>query len=194
MKITVERIIGWERVLNDARITVGKKDLNIKPSIAFKKSILISEHSPIRKLMFEVTWEDIPYFVAMHFRTHQIGLKSSDDDLYFVQTQRSDRTQQERNKLPQDAPIRLRVILNAQTLINVSRVRLCHLASKETREAWKGLIDEIRLLEPELGRLCVPNCLYRGGFCPEGSKGCGYNKSPKGVKALKSYQDYCVSK
>jgi hypothetical protein len=190
MKITIERILGWERVLNDARITVGKKDLSIEPSKAFKKGILISEHSPIRKLMFEVTWEDIPYWVGMHLRTHHVGFKSADDDLYFVQTQRTDRTQTKRNKLPQDAPIRLRVILNAQTLINVSRVRLCNLASKETREAWRTLVDEIGLFEPELGRLCVQNCLYRG-LCPEGSKGCGYNKTPKGVKALKEYQKYC---
>ena len=103
MKIKVERILGWDRVLNDARITVGKKDINKEPSEAFKKAILISEHSPIRKLMFEVTWEDIPYWVGMHIRIHHLGFKSGDDDLYFVQTQRSDRTQKERNKLPQDA-------------------------------------------------------------------------------------------
>lgn len=190
MKIQVERILGWERVLNDARITVGKEDLNKEPSEAFKKAILISEHSPIRKLMFEVTWEDIPYWVGMHLRTHHIGFKSGDDDLYFVQTQRSDRTQSDRNELPQDAPIKLRVILNAQTLINVSRVRLCHLASIETRKAWQMLVDKIGLFEPELGRLCVPNCLYRG-LCPEGDKSCGYNKTGNGKKSLKSYQRYC---
>lgn len=190
MKIKVERILGWERVLNDARITVGKEDLNKEPSDAFKKAILISEHSPIRKLMFEVTWEDIPYWVGMHFRTHHVGFKSGDDDLYFVQTQRSDRTQSDRNSLPQDAPIKLRVILNAQTLINVSRIRLCRLASKETREAWQMLIDDIKLFEPELGRLCVPNCLYRG-FCPEGTKSCGYSKTDKGQKSIQNYQRYC---
>ena len=191
MKIQVERILGWDRVLNDARITAGKKDINKEPSEAFKKAILISEHSPIRKLMFEVTWEDIPYWVGMHLRTHHLGFKSGDDDLYFVQTQRSDRTQKERNKLPQDAPIKLRVILNAQTLINVSRVRLCRLASRETREAWKLLIDEIGLLEPELKRLCVPNCFYRG-LCPEGVKSCGYNKTTNGKKYLQTYQRYCT--
>lgn len=193
MKITVEKILGWDRVLNDARITTGKNDLNKEPSNEFKKSILISEHSPIRKLMFEVTWEGIPYWVGMHLRTHHIGFKCGDDDLYFVQTQRSDRTQQERNKLPQDTPIRLRVILNAQTLINVSRVRLCKLASKETREAWGMLIKEIGLIEPKLSDLCVPNCLYRG-FCPEGTKGCKYFNTFKGKKDLKNYQKYCTQK
>lgn len=190
MKIFVEKILGWERVLNDARITVGKEDLNKEPSDAFKKAILISEHSPIRKLMFEVTWENIPYWVGMHFRTHHVGFKSGDDDLYFVQTQRSDRTQSDRDGLPQDAPIKLRVILNAQTLINVSRVRLCHLASKETREAWQMLTHEVGRLEPELSHLCVPNCLYRG-FCPEGTKSCGYSKTNKGKKDIREYQRYC---
>lgn len=193
MIVTVERLIGWDKVLNDARITVGKVDLNREPSDEFKKSILISEHSPIRKLMFEVTWEDMPYWVGMHFRTHKIGFLSCDEDIFFVQTQRSDRTQQDRDKLPQDAPIRLRAILNAQSIINVSRVRVCRMASKETREAWQSFIDELKVIEPLLATLCVPNCIYRGGFCPEGSKGCGYVKSKEFAHNLKDYYNFCTN-
>jgi len=54
MKVTVERIVGWDRVLSDTRATVGKPPLNKEPSDIFKVKMLVSEHSPIRKLLYEV--------------------------------------------------------------------------------------------------------------------------------------------
>ena len=189
--VHVKKLIGWEEVLNNARLTVGKKDLDQDPSPKFKKDIMVSEHSPIRMLMFEIIWENIPYFVAMHLRTHHAGFKSGDDDLYFIKTQRTDRTQTDRNHLPQNAPVNVRVILNAQTLINVSRVRLCRLVSKETLTAWSRLIDAISLDEPELANLCVPNCLYRG-FCPENDKSCGFSKTSQYKEDFEAYRKLCL--
>jgi len=176
MKVIVKRHTNWTSVLDSARTTVGKDSLDKEPSENFKKEILIAEHSPIRTLQFEVIWEDIPYYVAMHLRTHSIGFMSGEDDLYFVQTQRTDRTQKKRDKLPQDASVRLRVIINAHSIINVSRVRLCKLADPQTRKAWSEFISEISKIEPMLYWLSVPNCVYRR-FCPETTKCCGYNKT-----------------
>ena len=176
--------------LDSARTTVGKDGLNKEPSESFKKDSLISEHSHIRNLTYEMIWDDIPYWTAMHFRTHHQGFKSGEDDLYFVQTQRTDRTQTDRDKLPQDAPVRLRVVMNAQSIINVSRVRLCHLTALETRGAWSGMLYELSNIEPHLTALCVPNCHYRNR-CPEGSKCCGYNRTDKSKKELEWYKTFC---
>jgi hypothetical protein len=186
MNVKAERIVGWERVLNNARATVGKPELNKEPSDLFKIRMLISEHSPIRSLLYEIVWEDIPYWTAMHFRTHSAGFKSSDDDLYFIQTQRTDRTQKERDSLPQDAPVLLRAQINAQSFINVSRVRLCNLSAKETIAAWKAAISKVSELDGVIEDICVPNCVYRG-VCPE-SLGCNYYKTHAYENALKKYR------
>ena len=191
MSVNIERIVGWEHVLDDARATVGKPEINKEPSDIFKAKILISEHSPIRKLLYEITWKSIPYWVAMHFRTHHMGFKSAEDDLYFVQTQRSDRTQHERDKLPQDAPVLLRAQMNAQSIINVSRVRLCHLTALETRLAWEEMLVELKRIDPVLFEVCVPNCIYRG-FCPE-AQSCGFNKTSKYENDFSAYRSYTLS-
>lgn len=190
MNIGVDRIVGWEHVLDGARTTVGKEDRKKDPSDEFKKSILISEHSPIRYLTYEIIYENMPYWVSMHFRTHHIGFKSGSDDLYFIQTQRTDRTQVNRDELPQDAPVRLRVVANAHSILNISRVRLCRSAMKETREAWEKTIEKLAVIEPVLANLCQPNCIYRG-FCPEGQRGCGFEATRKFEKGLNEYREFC---
>jgi hypothetical protein len=185
MKITVEKIVGWDRVLNSARTTVGKKELDKEPSDVFKRQLLISEHSPIRNLLFEVIWQDIYYWVAMHLARHHIGFHSGEDDLIFIKTQRSDRTGIDRENLSQNALVNFRAVLNAHSIINISRVRLCNTASRETREAWELLIENLREIEPILASLCQPNCIYRG-LCPEHPT-CGYKKTAKYKKRFQHY-------
>ena len=57
---------GWIRVVNAARRTVGKPPINHEPSDSFKKKILLAEHSPIRLLEYEWTWDDIKQWVTVH--------------------------------------------------------------------------------------------------------------------------------
>ena len=56
----------WIRVVNAARRTWGKKPINKEPSDLFKKKILLAEHSPIRLLEYDFTWEDIKQWVTVH--------------------------------------------------------------------------------------------------------------------------------
>ena len=57
--ITVKRVTDWNRVLNAARMTVHKARIEKEPTDAFKKSILMAEHSPIRLLEYDIIVEDI---------------------------------------------------------------------------------------------------------------------------------------
>jgi len=176
VNVRIKKILGWDLVLNSARTTVNKEDINKEPSNNFKKEIIIAEHSPIRNLTYEIIFDNIPYWVAMHLRTHHNGFKSSEDDLYFISTQRTDRTNINRNEQSQNTPVRLKIIANAHSLINISKVRLCYLASSETRKIWESMINELANIDPIVAQACVKHCVYRSK-CPEGSKTCKYTET-----------------
>lgn len=168
MEITnLKRIGSWNDVLNAARATVGKEFVDKEPSSEWKTKILKAEHSPIRLLSYMWTWENIPYWVTVHLVRHHIGIEK------FVSTSRPDRNGNKytRHDLSQDALVNMTVVANAQAIINISRIRLCNKASRETRQAWEMFLQELKKVEPELVYACVPNCIYRKG-CPE-MQSCG---------------------
>lgn len=148
----------WEEVVNDCRVTVGKDELGHEPSDAFKRSILIAEHSPIRDISIKWRWKDMPHWVTVHWVRHKWEK--------FVRTQRSDRTGIPREKLPQDEPQTFVGEANCQHLIDTARKRLCYTASPQTRRYAEDLKITLRPVQPELSDVLVPNCVYRGG-CPE---------------------------
>lgn len=161
-KIIITKVTSWEEVLNAARFTQRKEPLDKEPSVEFKKKIIKAEHSPLRALMFNIDMYDIPYYTAMHFRTHKLV------HLPVVSTSRPDidGNQKPRSKQKKDEPVNMRLMLDAQEIIAISRVRLCNRAEKETRKVWNAVLIELKKIEPELTNACVPNCIYRG-FCPE---------------------------
>ena len=155
----------WQEVKDAAMNTIGKESGKY-PDSAWKKRILLAEHSPIRLLTFTIRLTDIPYFCSTHFCRHHEGVT------HFVSTQRTDRTGIDRDKLPQDALVTHTMVLNAQAMINISRKRLCSQADKTTRLVWNEVLQTLYDLEPELWSACVRECVYRN-FCPE-MRSCGY--------------------
>lgn len=170
---------NWQDVKDTTMNTIGK-DTGKYPDSKWKRKILLAEHSPIRRLRFYWRWRDLFRFVSDHFVRHKFGIE------HWVSTQRSDRTGIDRGKLSQCEPVNHASEANAQTLINISRKRLCNCASKETREAWQLVMDEITKVEPELASVMVKECLYRG-FCPE-MFSCGFDKTEQFKKELKEYR------
>ena len=157
----------WEEVVNDCRATVGKEELGKEPSEKFKKSILISEHSPIRNLTIKWKWSNIKSWVATHWARHKWEC--------FVKSQRSDRTGIPRDKLPQDTVVTFTGEANVQALIDTARKRLCFMASPETREYMEDLKVTIHdRVDENIANVLVPNCIYRCG-CPE-LNGCRFFK------------------
>ena len=170
----------WRDVADAARTTINKEAGTGEPSSAWKKRILLAEHSPIRQLVFRWRWVGLKSWVSVHLVRHKFGID------HFVSTQRSDRTGVDRNASRQDTPVTHECIANAQAIISISRKRLCMQASPETREAWKLLVEEIRKEHPEVASCCVPECVYRG-FCPE-FRSCGFASTEAFVRAVEAYR------
>ena len=210
MKVTRFECVkpDWIRVVNAARRTWGKEPIDHEPSDKFKKEILLAEHSPIRLLEYDFTIADIRQWVTVHLVRHHEGCEK------FVHTQRQDINDQiekitkeivricevegltrdgwrERDYLFQGQENDMDMTCNAQAFINISRKRLCiGCASPETRKAWEIVIEKLEEIDPILASVCVPECIYRGGFCPEKRRCCGFYKTKLGREMLKKYHDF----
>lgn len=159
----IKKDIDWVAVKNECRTTVNKGFTESEPSEKFKKEILIAEHSPIRLMSITFSWSRIKSWVSVHFARHWLGWDK------WISTQRSDRTNANRDNAPQDTLVKMDVKANPQALINVGRFRLCYQASPETREKMEDLKIAIHDEADEyIANVIVPNCVYRCG-CPEQS-------------------------
>lgn len=166
MKTIILKIKGdWEEVVDDCRATVSKPPLGKEPSKEFKRKMVIAEHDPIRDIIVKFRWKEIPYYVAMHWKTHIWRGRTN--------TQRNDRQDKyDRRKAPQDELVTFTGDPNVQHLIDTMRKRLCNMADPETRKYAESLKRDLRPVEPEISDVLVPNCIYRCG-CPEPA-GCGW--------------------
>lgn len=181
MRVKILGIKGtWREVADSANTTIHLEAGEKEPSSNWKRRMLLCEHSPIRQHIIKAKWYEMKSWVSVHFVRHKVGIE------HWVRTQRSDRTKVDRDELPQDSLIEHEFEANAQAFINISRKRLCQLASKETREAWRMVLEELKDIEPELYGACVPDCVYRG-WCYE-FKSCGYHRTEEYREKLAEYR------
>ena len=152
----------WIRCLFLARVTQGKENM-ISPSQEWRRKILSAEHSPIRTLMYTIAMWQIPYYSSVHLVRHKFGVE------HYVKSQRSN---PDRGAERQDATVNHVMDLNAQSLINMSRKRLCFKADPDTRKIMETIRREIEKKDPTIVEFLMPDCVYRGG-CHE-FQSCGY--------------------
>ena len=165
MKTIINEITGsWTNAKNKCRTTVNKDATDNKPKPKFIKDLLISEHSPIRLISVDWSWNSIPYWLSTEWSRHKFEK--------FISTQRKDRTGINRSDSPQATPVKFDGYANAQSLIDVWRKRLCGQATIEAQQLARDFKRELHSIEPELSEVLVPNCIYRGG-CPEFQE-CGF--------------------
>lgn len=158
-------IDDWKRVKNHCRTTDNKEFTENEATDKFKKMLLISEHSPIRLLEFDWSWESIPYWVSTEWSRHKFEK--------FISSQRNDRQKKyDRNSARQDSPVKFDGYANMQNLIDAWRKRLCYQATPEARGLAEDFKYELHKTHPLEANVLCPNCVYRGG-CPE-IKSCGY--------------------
>lgn len=180
-EVNVIQETSWKRALNAARRTIGKEAIDKEPSDNWKAGVLLAEHSPIKLVEYLISYKDLRQWVGVHLLRHGFTLP-------FIHSQREDRRKLEcdRDDLPQGTPNDQDFVVNAQTLKNISRKRLCNCASKETREAWQMVKDKIREFDPVMADKMVRNCVYCG-FCPE-LKCCGFVNTEEYKKELEAYR------
>lgn len=182
MKVEIKKYEdNWQEIKDAAMFTIHK-DTGKYPDSNWKRKMILSEHSPIRLGRFLIRMYDVPSFVISHLVRHHV------DFTPFVSSLRSDRAKYD--TVPdRNTPNNIEFDCNFQTLINISRKRLCSCASPETRKAWQKVKDEVAKTEPELASCMVKECIYRNGLCPE-FKSCGYNKTKAFKEELKEYTQF----
>ena len=201
MKVNVIQETPWSRALNAARRTIGKPQLNKEPSDNWRKMVIMAEHSPIKLVEYLISFKDLRQWVGVHLLRHEhmlpfihsqrVDRREDIDSLtervmsIIEEDVKSDESFNKRDYLFQGEPNDQDFVVNAQTLINISRKRLCHCASKETREAWVAVKEAIKEFDPIMASFMVPNCIYRSR-CPEMNT-CGYYKTDKFKKELDEY-------
>ena len=165
MTIFNKIIDDWLLIKNHCRRTMRKEFTEKKATDKFKKTLLITEHSPIRLLEFDWSWKNIPYWVSTEWSRHKFEK--------FISSQRNDRqSDYDRDAARQDAPVDMDCFANEQNLIDSFRKRLCYCATHEARILAEDFKKELSKTHKFESDVLVPNCIYRAG-CPE-LKSCGY--------------------
>lgn len=210
-KVEIEQIVPWSIARDAARRTIGKEPLGRekdKVTDKFKVQSCMAEHSHIKLVQYRISFKDLRQWVGVHVLRHR-------DVLPFIHSQRVDRREDidklvekvmsiisddikseegfnKRDYLFQGEENDQDFYVNAQTLINISRKRLCTCASKEAREAWQLVKDAITEIDPMVAHCMVRNCVYRG-FCSEMHPACKYSKTKSFEEELTQYRSVVPS-
>jgi hypothetical protein len=145
-----------------ANKTTVRKDFASKATL---DDVYTWMHSPVRTQIFEIILEDIPTFVSVHLVRH-----TKQHPQPFVTSHRIDRGGD--GTEDRYTPVDMTIWANAEAILEMARLRLCHKASKETRDVMWEIVHEIARVDPYLARHMVPSCVTQGGYCRE-PKPCG---------------------
>lgn len=158
--------VNWDRIKSACMTTISK-EAGKSPNLEWKKKLLICRHSPIRRGQISWKWEAIPYAISTHFARHHEGCEK------FIGTERTDRTNVDRETRSQMNYVPMEMDANLQALMNISEKRLCMCADPTTRKYWEEVIEEIRKLDELIAWSNVPQCVRCGG-CVEPFSECNF--------------------
>lgn len=172
-----------------------------------------AEHSPARTQMFWISAKHIPLFVSTHLIRHHVGsipfqltcrddrsggnpgligrLQSVIDSLHGdvhegIIGNAINELEWLQDNADRYTPVNLSLLVNAQALIDIAKLRLCNMAHKETIEVFEEIKRKVAEVDPDLASMMVRKCVYRGGICGE-SRCCGFNHTLKFRDELKNY-------
>lgn len=92
-----------------------------------------------------------------------------------------------KNNADRETPVNLSLCINAQSMIDMSKLRLCTgCASPGTVTVFQAIKEEIVKIDPDLASVMVRKCVYRGGICGE-PRCCGFNGTQKFREELSRY-------
>lgn len=159
--------VDWLEIKNLCRKTISMKDSKIEPTTEWKRKLLLAEHSPLRHSLITIDIVDLPYAMMAHLVRHHVGVTP------YVTTSRSDRTGVDRNTRSQMDLVSMRMDLNIQSLINISRKRLCNQADPETIRIWEQVLLAVKEHDEDIYWACTPECI-RSCSCSEKFGNCKY--------------------
>lgn len=207
--VEVVRETGWDRAYAAALRTQGKDSKGKTPTDKWVVRSIMAEHSQIKLVEYRISFKDLRQWVGVHLLRHPFVLP-------FIHSQRSDRDAERMNEavdkvmsiieddVKNDPDFNMRdyrfqgegndqdFYVNAQTLVNISRKRLCTTASRETRYAWAIVKNAIKEFDPMMAHCMVRQCVYRG-FCPEMHPACQYWRTEQFTKELETYRSVAPS-
>lgn len=173
IKVTVTDFSGYDNFVKACHSTSGKR---VAPTrvVNLCNLMYLAEHSPIRERVFWISVDNVPTFVANHFARHHEGINQ------FHRTHRSDKTGVKDENSNRLTPTHFEFSANAQSLINMSRRRLCSKAAASTRLVMQMIKDCMRNVDIGLANCMLPDCQYRSNVC--------YELEPCGK--FKTYQEW----
>lgn len=215
--VTVRKLTDRELMLSACESTfLGKSNQSLL-------SIYKSEHSPARTQLFWIEIKNAPLFVVSHYVRHHVGIEKfqlsmrSDRDgekdqcpyiadrlseiLAIPEEYRAEEETKEmyelleelRNRSGRNALTNLSILVNAQSLIDMAKLRLCNMASPETIKVFSAIKCKISEIDPELASMMVRKCVYRNGLCGE-PKCCGFTFTPTFHKEMVLYLENFTNK
>ena len=158
--------VDWLEIKSACMQTISKQAKNTPPN-EWRRKLLISRHSPIRRGVISWKWDNIPFYVMGHFVRHHVGCTP------YVATSREDRTNIPREERKQTDSVSMQMDANIQALIDMAEKRLCTQSDKVTREYMEALKDEITKYDETIGWALAPSGIYKCG-CPEKFGNCTY--------------------
>ena len=150
--------VDWFAIKDACMQTIGKEAV-AEPSSEWKRKLLICRHSPIRRSLISVKWEEIPSYVSTHFCRHSVGVTP------YVSTSREDRTGVPREERKQTDMVSMQLDLNIQSLFNIMEKRLCKCSDINTIKYAKGLAEAIKEYDENIFWACAPQCIRTAGCC-----------------------------
>lgn len=157
--------VNWKAIKDACMQTIGKEGGENEPPKEWKRKLLICKHSPIRRSLISIKWDEIPSYVSTHFCRHSVGVTP------YVQTSREDRTGVPRNERKQTDDVSMQMDMNIQALLNIMEKRLCMCSDKNTIKYAKGLLEAIKEYDEDIYWACVPSGIAHGG-CTEPFSNC----------------------
>ena len=173
--------VNWLAIKDACMVTIGK-EAKVEPTREWKRKLLLCQHSPIRRSLISIKWEQIPYCTSVHFARHHEGMEK------FVKTSRTDRTNIDRNERRQTDMVSMEMDMNIQALINLASKRLCNCADITTIKYMKGLLEAVKEYDEDIYWACVPQCIRCGG-CVEPFSECEFYKGLMKDSTLEEQMD-----
>lgn len=176
MNITVTKITSMDEAKEFIEASVNGE---FHSKIKDLKRLYLSEHSPMYTQIFKLELRSIPSYVSTHIRTHKSHFISE-----VVTTNRKDRGgSPDAGRM---TTVDMIILCNAKTPVDMCKKRLCSNADSICREVFTRVKSEVASVDPDLARFLVPQCIYRGGICPEW-RCCGYIHTEKFRERLINY-------